>query len=388
VQEKLQLFQLVCYQPQIPSLYRSEGILHLLFKLVHMRLLLIIPLLLLAICGNPCTTFLLKEDGLILFGRNYDWVTDAGIVCTNLKGLSKTSLKSADGNTISWVSQYGSITFNQYGKEFPTGGMNEKGLVVELMWLEETKYPAPDDRAAIGVLQWIQYQLDNCATIEEVIATDKKLRISATGNAPLHYLVADATGAASTIEFLNGKMVVHKGKDLKKPVLTNSAYAESINTFENASVKKSGSNFEYGNNSLERFGQACSMVSEFSKRKAGYSAVTYAFDILSKVAQGNATKWSIVYDITNKTIRFKTYRFNDVKQVNFSSFDFTCKGSSKAWDMNQAASGNISALFKDYSPELNRRIVETSISEGKSTINIPDALKEANLTYSAAIKCQ
>ena len=66
-----------------------------------------------------------------------------------------------DGNTISWVSQYGSITFNQYGKEFPTGGMNEKGLVVELMWLDGTIYPQPDERPAIGVLQWIQYQLDN-----------------------------------------------------------------------------------------------------------------------------------------------------------------------------------------------------------------------------------
>ena len=128
------------------------------------------------------------------------------------KGLSKTSMKTEDGETISWVSQYGSITFNQYGKEFPTGGMNEKGLVVELMWLDETKYPAADNRPAVGVLQWIQYQLDNCATIEDVIATDKKLRIASTGNPPLHYLVADANGRAATIEFLEGKMVIHQGQ--------------------------------------------------------------------------------------------------------------------------------------------------------------------------------
>ena len=96
----------------------------------------------------------------------------------------------------------------------------KKGLVVELMWLDETIYPKPDERPAIGVLQWIQYQLDNCATIEEVIATDKTVRIVSKGT-PLHYLVADAKGNAATIEFLNGKMVVHKGSELPMAVLTN-----------------------------------------------------------------------------------------------------------------------------------------------------------------------
>jgi choloylglycine hydrolase len=54
------------------------------------------------------------------------------------------------------------------------------------------------------VLQWIQYQLDRCATVDEVIATDKTIRISSKGT-PVHYLVADAGGHVSTIEFLNGQ---------------------------------------------------------------------------------------------------------------------------------------------------------------------------------------
>ena len=112
-------------------------------------------------------------NGKMVFGRNYDWMADEGMVCTNQRGLTKTSMKMPDGNTISWVSRYGSITFNQYGKEFPTGGMNEKGLVVELMWLDGTIYPQPDERPSIGVLQWIQYQLDNHASIEEVIKSDQ-----------------------------------------------------------------------------------------------------------------------------------------------------------------------------------------------------------------------
>ena len=39
--------------------------------------------------------------------------------------------RKAKGTPASWVSKYGSVTFNQYGRELPTGGMNEAGLVVE-----------------------------------------------------------------------------------------------------------------------------------------------------------------------------------------------------------------------------------------------------------------
>jgi choloylglycine hydrolase len=102
-----------------------------------------------------CTTFFLNDNGHYYFGRNYDWVTGNGMVMTNARNVNKTS--AVKGTDFNWTSQYGNITFNQYGKEFPTGGMNEKGLVVELMWLDETKYPSADKRPAFDVLQWIQY---------------------------------------------------------------------------------------------------------------------------------------------------------------------------------------------------------------------------------------
>ena len=147
-----------------------------------------------ALSSFACTTFCINKNGHIVFGRNYDWMTGAGIVFTNQKGLYKISSETGDGKTIDWISKYGSITFNQYGKEFPTGGMNEKGLVVEIMWLNETEYPGADNRASVNVLQWVQYQLDNASTIEEVIASNAKLRITGKGT-PLHYLVADAAGS-------------------------------------------------------------------------------------------------------------------------------------------------------------------------------------------------
>lgn len=328
----------------------------------------------------PCTTFFINTNGQMIFGRNYDWITDAGMVCTNLKGLSKTSMKTENGETISWVSQFGSITFNQYGKEFPTGGMNEKGLVVELMWLDETVYPTADTRPAIGVLQWIQYQLDNCSTIDEIIATDKKLRISPTGTTPLHYLVADANGNAATVEFLNGKMVVHKGSSLSLPVLTNSTYDQSVKSYKNSSTS--------GDNSLERFGKACSMIQQLLTGNNKKPVIDYAFDILTEVAQGDFTKWSIVYDITNKTIQFKTNRFKQVKMLSFAAFDFNCTATAKVWDMNQAGNGNINRLFENFTPAINRKIVEIAAKESESRVTISQPNRERLWQYSSGIKCQ
>ena len=327
-----------------------------------------------------CTTFFINKNGQMVFGRNYDWVSDAGMVCTNLKGLIKTSLQTESGETINWVSQYGSITFNQYGKEFPTGGMNEKGLVVELMWLDETKYPSADNRPAIGVLQWIQYQLDNCTTIDEVIATDKKLRISPTGTTPLHYLIADARGHVATIEFLNGKMVVHTGNDLAFPVLTNNIYDESVKAYKNSLAN--------GNNSLERFSEACNMIQKLNAGNINKSITDYAFDILSEVAQGDFTKWSIVYDLKNKTLHFKTNRFKQVKTISFSAFDFDCNTSPKVWDMNQPGSGNINTVFETFSSAINKRIVETAAKESEREVPISQKNMERLWKYPSEIKCK
>src|SRR6266480_3041856 len=108
-----------------------------------------------------CTTFCLKHKGEVLFGKNYDWSIGDGLVFVNKRGIAKTATAEGTPRPAKWVSKYGSVTFNQYGRENPSGGMNEAGLVIELMWLDEAQYPKADARPTVGTLEWIQYQLDN-----------------------------------------------------------------------------------------------------------------------------------------------------------------------------------------------------------------------------------
>lgn len=140
-----------------------------------MRKVLILILIVLVVVPTTlaCTTFCMARNGEAIFGRNYDFEIGQGYVMTNRRGLVKTSM----AGSLSWMSRYASVTFNQWGREFPMDGMNEAGLVVALMWLEGSVYPQ-DERPPLRVLEWIQYNLDNHATVGELLAHIGETRIA------------------------------------------------------------------------------------------------------------------------------------------------------------------------------------------------------------------
>jgi hypothetical protein len=88
------------------------------------NLLLLIGIILLALFaapGNvfPCSTFVLRKGDGLLFGRNFDYFTGNGAVMVNPRGLAKTALVFPGEKAASWIATFGSVTFNQVGREFP-----------------------------------------------------------------------------------------------------------------------------------------------------------------------------------------------------------------------------------------------------------------------------
>jgi choloylglycine hydrolase len=324
-----------------------------------------------------CSTFLINKNGHLVFGRNYDWVTGNGMLLVNARGVQKTSFVPESEKSITWTSQCGSITFNQFGKEFPHGGMNENGLVVELMWLAETSYPQQDGRAAMNELQWIQYQLDNFTSVNDVINSQQHIRIHPQGAAPLHFLVADAQGNAATIEFIKGKMVVHRGKDLAHPVLTNTIYSDALREME-----KSNSS----DNSVNRFATACSMITQYQSTPSVKNPVAFSFGVLNKIAQGDYTKWKIVYDISNREIFFETN--NRKKQVAFKDINFTCSGTSLFVDLNGSQQGNIDSSLAPLTFEQNKTMLELSAQQSGSMLNISAQTLKGAAQYMKMVKCK
>ncbi len=318
-----------------------------------------------------CTTFCFRHQGAWVFGRNYDWNTGHCLIMVNKRGVSKQAFGIK--NPARWVSRYGSITFNQYGREFPLGGMNEAGLVVECMWLQGSRYPAPDPRPSLTELQWIQYQLDNFSRVKEVIHSDTSIRIDAETSVPLHFLVCDVAGHAAAIEFLQGKMVVHTGPTLPAAALANSTYAHSRQALEE--VQKNPS-LPIRGNSQRRFIWAARGIDSWNKETSA-SPVDYAFGILEKVAV-RRTMFRIVYDVKNRGIYFRAKSNRAVRFVDFNRFDFRCRTPVKVLDISSGKGGDAGPLFSDYTFEANYELMRKTWRETDFLKNRPESqLKQA-----------
>ena len=297
-----------------------------------------------------CTTFCLKNSREVLFGKNYDWMIGDGMILVNKRGVSKVS--SEEENPAKWVSKYGSVTFNQYGWESPSGGMNEEGLVIELMWLDDTEYPEKDDRPTVDVLEWIQYNLDTSASTESVIRNSEAVRISSS--VKLHYLVSDRFGNSATMEFLDGKLVAHSGERLPYAALTNDTYDRSVEYSKKTAPATSES-------SLDRFARAAVKTREFEIRPfAGKNAVIYAFDLLGNVAQKSSTQWSIVYDQRRGRVYWRTKKRPDLKSIDTASLDYSCGSPVKSLDVDYKDSGDVTAHLGLFTRQANRELIERS----------------------------
>ncbi len=335
--------------------------------------------------STACSTFFIYQDSHAVFGKNYDWDIGSGLVIVNKRGVNKIAL--ANNNPAQWKSKWGSVTFNQYGSEFPMGGMNEAGLAIEVLWLNGSVYPSQDSRFEIDNMQWVQYQLDNSSTVNEVIASDTLLRVAPLSGASVHYFICDRTGNCASIEFLNGKIEVCSGKKMTGKALTNSTYAESIKYLKKYEGFGGKLIVPEGGSSLERFVLASDMVNKYNQ-KDSKDVVSYGFSILSNVAMGDYTKWSIIYDIKNLRIHFKTLKNKKIRDIKLSSIDFSCDKPIRVLDINTKSKGNVNSKMIDYTHNINKELIKTTFSKTDFLANIPEELLEKVIQYPTTVKCE
>ena len=338
--------------------------------------------------GHTCTTFHLEKIGQKIFGKNYDWHLGGGLLIVNKRGVYKKAMPGIlkdPGQYAEWTSKYGSLTFNQYGRELPMGGINEAGLVVELMLLFRTKYPEPDARRAIKDLQWIQYQLDNFSTVEEVIESDRHIRILSREQPGLHFLVADRTGNCAAIEFLDGELSFHSRDTMTVKALTNHTYAESTAFLRMHKGFGGQLPIEKGERSLKRFIYTAKMLREYNLQIHG-PAVDFAFDILKNVSQPS-TRWSIVYDQENLRVYFRTYSNEKIRYADLDALDFSCAAPVKVLDIGADVAGNVGDRFDDYSRQINLELIEYAINGTPFMDRIPDRFVDQRVVYPESTLC-
>ncbi len=110
--------------------------------------------------AEACTRFVYLGAGdEVITARSMDWKTDVG---TNLwvfpRGMKRSG--EAGPNSIEWTSKYGSVIASGYDIS-TTDGMNEAGLVANVLWLVESSYPKYDGKApGLTLAAWAQYAIE------------------------------------------------------------------------------------------------------------------------------------------------------------------------------------------------------------------------------------
>ena len=318
-----------------------------------------------------CSVFCIQDKDSPIIGRNYDWYFGEGMVIINKRNQTKTALIELGENKKNlahWTSKYGSVTFVQYGREIAFSGINETGLSVQELELVNTQYPAPDSRATVSFDQYVQFILDNYSSIDEIIESDKFIRVRSFPNcSKIHFFIVDNSGKSLIIEFLNGKTVFHYGETIPIKVLANDTYDNNIN-YLNSLIKN---DYNYAS-SLNRFARAASMVTKY-KSVTSIDPIKYAFNILDSVRQ-DSTKFQIVFDIKKHMIYFKSYRNIKLRYFSFDNFDYTTKSVSKVLDLNSELEGNVSSEFIDYTTQINEALIKKSWIVSGSNFDWPNSI--------------
>jgi penicillin V acylase-like amidase (Ntn superfamily) len=300
--------------------------------------------------ADACTTFLVGDT----VGKCYDWSMGQGMVVLNPRGLAKAALPMApDDRPARWNAEHASITFNQYGRELPNGGMNDAGLVVEVMWLDETSLPSADARPTVNELQWIQWALDRWGSVKELAAHAEEIRVSRVSGR-VHYLACDKSHACAAFEYVGGKLVVSQGAGLLAPVLTNNTYADSSAALQRHLGFGGAEGIPTGAGSLDRFVRAASMV------RAGEPARKILESVRNRTSQ-----WEIVYDLAHLKVSWQTRGIPSLKEIDFGQLAAGCDQPVKMIDMDAPLAGDVTHRLVPYTQAADRALVEKSLARMK-----------------------
>ena len=209
------------------------------------------------------------EDGTVITGRSMDWKED---IQTNLwvfpRGMKRDG--AAGPNSPKWVSKYGSVIASGY--DIGTAdGINEKGLVTSILYLAESDYGELEGKPPLAISLWAQYVLDNFDTVAKAVAALRlepfrlvtmKLPNGTAGQ--LHLAISDSSGDSAIFEYLDGKLVIHHGKQYQ--VMTNSPSYDQQLALDSYWKSIGGLTFLPGTNrAADRFARASFLINAIPK---------------------------------------------------------------------------------------------------------------------------
>jgi choloylglycine hydrolase len=173
---------------------------------------------------SACTAFqLTSADGAHVYFRSMEFGFPFNSKLLVIpRGTEYTGTAPNGKSGLTWQAKYGVVGLNVHiARTVVADGMNEKGLVVGMLYLPGySQYLPPDDTKTaqtIGSWEAVTYLLATCADVEEsVTALTKSVYVAQQEFPPfqqilpVHYWIGDATGKVVIAEYVSGKLNIHQ----------------------------------------------------------------------------------------------------------------------------------------------------------------------------------
>lgn len=249
--------------------------------------------------------------------------------------------------------------------------------------------PAPDGRPALNELQWIQYHLDTCRTVKDVLKSASRIRVTRLLFG-FHYLIADRKGNAAVVEFSRGRLVTYSREGLPVAVLSNDTYEQSLDYLKLHRGFGGERIVSAGPESGDRFVRAAAGLREY--RLLGQRPLLdQAFVILKSVAQED-TQWSIAYNIPRRMVFFKTREHRRYKIIPLEALDFSCRLPGLSLPVTTESAGNLLRELAPYDPQENGRLLvsvfRALLDKGELDEPFPDAVIRGMAAYPERCECR
>lgn len=296
-----------------------------------------------AMSAEACTRLVyIGPDNTVLTGRTMDFSID---IPANLwvfpRGMARNG--EVGPNSVRWRSKYGSVAASSWDIGVPDG-MNEKGLVANLLWLVASEYPKFDrngKRPGLTISAWAQYALDNFATVKEAVDFFQQDNFAIVSDfipgtdkfTTVHLSLSDATGDSAIFEYIGGKLTIHHSREHQ--VMTNDPVYEQQLAIKTYWDTVSGQAFLPGTaKAADRFVRASYYLKLIPQTSDAKIAAASVFSVVRNVSVpygiGTAdqphlsnTRWRVVADQRNLVYYFENVLtpnvvWVDLKKLNLS----------------------------------------------------------------------
>ena len=241
---------------------------------------------------HGCSAFFgVTPEGDLILARNLDTSVGAGCVLRT---------DDTEGNKILAMSNLGWILKNPkenltfadkaYTMASPymiTDGMNKYGLAVAIFSAGGSESTIDESKITLQENTVPVLLLNKAKTVDEAISLLSKYNVSLVGESQYQYMVCDASGNSAVIEFVDGKMqVIYKDGDYQ--------ICSNFILYNNPSL--SG----FGSDRYENYDAV------LSKTK-GIISTEDALKLLQKNTIPGDEQWSVVYNLTDKTLSATFY---------------------------------------------------------------------------------